>query len=227
VSSEQRKWRTWQRAEDSIFWAEQELDEEPWTAAYGFVARDGALTLAEVRIFPTRDTPAERGYGPAERSERRDLGEWSKDSDLVPRGGLSTRVMRLLRPGEAMSEAFNQVWVENEELRRMLEHAVAQPLIAERTAARPSKPRRDPVILARVAVLYEQALSERKRPNRYIHERLKGGQYQVAERTVGGLVSDARAAGYLTPAARKGSASGSATDAAHAVLRERERATKR
>jgi hypothetical protein len=220
--TEQRRkwgWRTWQRIEPeqrAIYWAEHELGEEPWTAAYGFVEREGVLTLAEMRIFPTRDAGTERSANITERVDRLHLGEWGREPDVVPRGGLPTRTIRLARPGEALAEAFTYV------ARQNTPHSVnVSPHIvrADAKAKRPAKPRRDPLLLARVAVLYEQAMVDGVRPNVHIHDELKHSPHQVSPRTVAGLVRAARAAGYLTPSGQRGSASGRATKTAHELLK--------
>ncbi len=223
MTSEQRKWgwRTWQRVERDprpIYWAEHELGDEPWTAAYGFVEREGALTLAELRIFPTRDAAGDRSADLSERVDRRDLGEWDRDPALVPRGGLPTRVLRLAKPGEALAEAFTYVARKD-----TLHSANVSPHIvrADAKSKRPARPRRDPTLLVRVALLYEEAMTAGVPPHSYIFDALQGTKDQIARRTVAGLVRDARAADYLTPAT-KGSASGRATQAAHDLLREHE-----
>jgi hypothetical protein len=77
------------------------------------------------------------------------------------------------------------------------------------------------ILLARVAVTYERALTERQHPNSAIYEELKSKSSISFERnSVPGLVRAARAAGYLTPAI-KGRASGRATTAAHALVNNR------
>lgn len=210
-------WRTWQPVETDrppIFWVEHELPEEPWTAAYGFVARDDDLALAEVRIFPTRNIAQDRGGDPRQR--KREIAEWSRKANLVPIPGIPARVLRMLRPGAAQSVALDHVLRTD----TAAGHAGDFSVRADRGAPRATKPRRDPRLLARVALLYEDATTqetERFAPNDYIYNNLLGTEYQLARRSIEKVVSDARKAGYLTPAVR-GRPGGRATPAAHELL---------
>ena len=209
-------WRSWQPIEpdrEPRLWVEHETPLEPWTAAYAFVSRGEDLTLCEVRLFPTRDTPADRS--PNVRKRRRGLGEWSGDLELVPESGMPARVLRLLKPGEALNVALASVLQSD----TPAGNAGAFSVRADRAARKPSKPRRDPRLLARVAVLYDQAMrsgSACTAPNRYVYERLQGTEHQLARRSIEAIVTEARQVGYLTPAT-KGRPSGRATAAAHAL----------
>jgi hypothetical protein len=186
--------------------------EEPWTVTLAYTSRDGALTLAAVYVFPTVNDPADRSMNPNERE--RDWGEWRQDTDLVPPGGLSIRKLRDLNTSAALSVALANVPRPGSGL------AAAGFVAAGRAAARP---RQEPALLARVAVLYEQAREEGRQPNPYIFERLQEPpNQQVAKRTVADLIRQARAAGFLPPTTQ-GRASGRATQAAHDLLREHKR----
>jgi hypothetical protein len=190
---------------------EFEFAEEPWTVTLGFVSHGDELVLADVRIFPTRDTPDDRSLNPNDR--KRKWGEWSWDPELVPPGGLTMRTIRKLSIGGAVSTAVANV-------PRPDGYLGDAGFVTAHHARVRSKPdehvrRRKPELLARVALLYERARAEGRAPNKLIYAEL-ATVWPVAESTVPGLVRAARAAGYLTPAI-KGRASGSATAAAHAL----------
>lgn len=204
-----------------IFWVEHELDEEPWTAAYGLVTVDGSLAVAEVRLFPTRSAPAERSS--AVRQRKRAIGEWSRDPALVPPGGIPTRVVRSLQVPTALRVGLERVLRTDTPAGNAGLYAVR----ADRQPSRPRKRRRDPRLLARVAVLYEQALSSeaainrktgRHSPNEFIYRQLRGTDDAVARRTVEALVRAARDDGYLVETRGRGRAGGTATKAAHDLV---------
>ena len=200
---------------------EFELVEEPWTVTAGFVSHGDELVLADIRIFPTRDTPAERSLNPNERDRK--WGEWSWDPDLVPAGGLTMRMIRTLSIGAAARTALANVPSGPDDPYMGLLSGVGF-VEGSRLARGRQKPsgldlrRRRPELLARIALVYERAVVEGEPPNKTIHKELFNTPWQVAKSSVPGLVRAARAAGYLTPAI-KGRASGRATAAAHAVLR--------
>lgn len=207
------EWRTMQPVEpgnEPMFWVEHDSPEEPWIVAYGFVGRSGKLALAEVRVFPLR--PSER------RSRRRLLGTWKRDPKLVPDVGLSARVLRTLRPGEALRIALASVLPSDLAAGNAGDFSVR----ADRAAPRQTKPRRDPQLLALVAVLYEQAMSSPRTavsPGAYVWSRLRNTEHQYARRSVERLIREARNAGFLSRAT-KGRAGGRATQAAHELCRK-------
>jgi len=195
---------------------EFELD-EPWTVTATFLNHGDELVLADIRIFPTRDTTGERGL-PGDRRRQREWGDWSWDPDLVPAGGLTMRTVRKLSIGGAVREALANV--------PRLDGYLSGVGFVEASHSRVRQKsddhvrRRRPELLARVALVYERAVVEGEPPNKTIHKELLNTPSQVAESSVPGLVRAARAAGYLTTAI-KGRASGRATAAAHALVDKR------
>ena len=223
------RFRTWQQkaraGKPAVSFVEFELD-ELWTAALGFLNHDDELVLAEIRIFPTRDTPAERSLNPNERDPThggRKWGEWSWDPDVVPPSGLTMRTIRALNIGGAKLAALANVPRPGD-----LGDGDVGFVTASRLARARSddlRRRRDPELLARVALLYDRAVNTepRENPNDAIYEWLTKSVWgpfastTFARTSVPGLVRAARAAGYLTPAT-KGRASGRASAAAHALV---------
>jgi hypothetical protein len=207
------------RAERARSWVEFEL-EGPWTVTLGFVNHGEELVLADVRIFPTRHTPGERGLNPRDRNSKkgRDWGDWSWDPDIVPAGGLTARKLRTLRLGDAMKVALANLLSSGHPADAGF--VTARRLVRLRPA-NDDRRRRSPELLARVALVYEHACAAGEHPNDKIHDNLTGSDPWWFDRsTVPSLVRAARAAGYLTPAT-KGRASGRATAAAHALVNER------
>jgi hypothetical protein len=190
---------------EPTFWVEHDSPEEPWAVAYGFVGRGGTLALAEVRVFPLQ--ASER------RSRRRLLGTWNRNAKLVPDAGLPARVLRALRPGEALRIALASVLPSDLAAGNAGNFSVR----ADRAGQRQTKPRRDPKLLALVAVLYEQAMASSETvasPGAYVWSRLQNTEHQYARRSVERLIREARHAGLLSKAT-KGRAGGRATQAAH------------
>jgi hypothetical protein len=206
---------------------EFELDDGPWTVTCGFVKHGDELVLADLRIFPTRDTSPERGLNPNERNgdDGRDWGDWSWDPDLVPTGGLTMRTVRTLRVGDAVRAALANVPEPGGDLDDF--GFVAARRLTSRRVQGEDLRRRPPELLARVAVVYENAVAAGKHPGDRIYQELSGASasgdsaevvsWSFERSTVPSLVRAARAAGYLTPAI-KGRAHGKATAAAHALV---------
>lgn len=206
-------YRTWQDRERGLSFVEWEL-EEPWTVTLAFTDHDGELALAVLQVFPTKDEPSERGSGPVERDTRkggRDWGEWRYEPGLVPRAGLAVRTLRQINVSGAIQAALRAVPRPESRL------AAAGFVAADRPAGRQAKLRQDPVLLARVAVLYERARAEHQSPNSFIYAELQKTNDHVAQRTVAGLIRQARARGFL-PQTSQGRPSDRATKAAHDLL---------
>lgn len=97
---------------DALWWTEP-IDDR-WTAAYRYVLQDGALVVAEVRVFPD-DTPVLRLRARAQMLGLPFEGFWSGDvlgseeaAASVPRGGLTARKLRQLhlRGANAMTDRY-------------------------------------------------------------------------------------------------------------------------
>ncbi len=191
-------------------WAEIDLD-DTWTAAYRLVEREGQLVIAEIRVFPTvgeNDRAFARWDG-TRPLRRRALGEWSGTSQDVPDGGLPAAVHREVVLLDALERAYRQA----EEAGSMLPPEIGT-IAGSRVEPRGGK-RRDPDLLARVAILYDKAdrASDRK-PIQYIQKHLPG--YSASN--VRKIVQEARYIGFLTPAPRPGVSGGRATAAAYRAL---------
>jgi hypothetical protein len=218
VPQTQVEFRTWQqKGPPAKSWVEFEL-EEPWTVTLGFVNRGEELLLADVRIFPTRASGAERSLHP--NKSKRKWGDWSWEPDVVPPGGLTMRTVRTLSIGAAVSAALAEVPKPGGYLGDAGFVAASRARVRQKSDDHAR--RRRPELLARVALVYERAVVEGEPPNKTIHKELANTPWQVAESSVPGLVRAARAAGYLTPAVKgRGRASGHATAAAHAFVTKR------
>jgi hypothetical protein len=83
------------REQGDTVWVTTALD--PWVAAYRCVRRDGALVVAEVRVFP-REREGDIVDAAAE-------GLWSGRAEITPPGGLPSALLRALKPGSALREA--------------------------------------------------------------------------------------------------------------------------
>lgn len=59
-----------------------EVPDPIWTVAYRLIVQSQGIAVAEIRVYPTE--PATEG----------DAGEWSREADRVPDGGLSGRRLR-------------------------------------------------------------------------------------------------------------------------------------
>jgi hypothetical protein len=193
--------------------------EEPWTVTLGFIHHGDELVLADVRIFPTQNTPGERGLNPRDRNSKkgRDWGDWSWDPELVPAGGLTARKLRTLRLGDAMKVALANLPSPDDHPDLADAGFVTARRSVRKRPANDDRRRRSPELLARVALVYEDACAEGEHPNDKIHDNLGSDPWWFDRSTVPSLVRAARAAGYLTPAI-KGRAHGKATAAAHALV---------
>lgn len=219
--------RFWQARDGSAGWYEEDLG-DGWTAAYLVVAQeDGQVVVAETRLFPTPSPhdegmwitnemgePVEKGptFIVSDSDIEREPGTWSGDLSSIPSGGQRTRThLRELKTESVLSSSFAR---------------------SERFAARNAtsaigdkprdkrKPRRDPKLLAKVAVFYSEAREAGSRkPNEEVLLRLCEDNLDVSRGTVGDLVRAARRPenGFLSPTSR-GRAGGSATRKAYDLL---------
>jgi hypothetical protein len=161
-----------------------------WVAFYRIVNQNGAPVVGEVRIFPS------------EPQGERPIGTWSGEvrgtAASVPLGGITGRLLRRVR-------------IDHQSLAplvRLRQGAPAESLLAWAIEKRdfrarrqlrrrpgPGRPRTRPEVLARAAVVYEQALRHRRPPLQAIARQLR-----VKVSTARGLASRARKDGFLEPA---------------------------
>lgn len=184
-------------------WIEVDIDDE-WTAAYRVVPSRDTLVIGELRVFP-------RTIGAF------DPGSWSHAGADVPPGGLPTKVLRKIKVGLVLRFAQRQT-------RSVAEAAGMLPGdLGERLtqvalpAGKPNRRRgrRNPTLLARVAVEYERAYEST--PKSPIPQLAKSIPHR-SEQALRDLVRDARVDGFLSPARGPGAAGGRATQKARDVL---------
>jgi hypothetical protein len=206
------RYRPFQVRGSAISWVEFETV-EPWTVTFGFTAREGALELAEVHIFPTRDDQTERGWNFLHRG--RAAGDWSRDVSLVPPGGLTSRAVREMTGNlnEALRVALDAVPPTDSYL------ATVGFVTADRRTNRPpaARPRHADDKLALVSVFYGRAVRDGNATARYVAEQLTARGFRCAPNSVPNLVSAARDRGFLTKSSKQGRASGQATEKAESV----------
>lgn len=75
-------------------WLEVVLDDQ-WMAAYRFANQGGGPVIAEVRVFPWDETLKQRQSGEWG-------GEWLGVNAVVPKGGVTSRLLRRLKVGSHM-----------------------------------------------------------------------------------------------------------------------------
>ncbi len=153
-------------------WVEQMLDPD-WVALYRFAWQDGGPVLAEVHVVPQeapggflgRDTP--RGWDAPPGSWRHFLSGTFGHLGRLPRGGLSARSLRRLKPRNALGDWFMDAreaillglhdhpgWKGASE--RMWQRHQERLGLAEPSEQRP-EPR--PLRLARIARLYSDGVA--------------------------------------------------------------------
>jgi hypothetical protein len=198
-----------------------EVDIDGWTFAYRLVERAGEMVVAEVRFFPREPDPEGTSIdhpklgrvtvhqSVGEGLPRRRYGTWSGESDSVPPGGVPARVLRQATPGEALRLAFAAS-------RDIPPPEEFEPLAERRH--RGKRKRRDELLLAHIALHYEQACHDQSAaPAKAVRERLRAQGLFYERSTVRGLIREARKQGFLTKWQR-GTLS-VATDKAHALLK--------
>ena len=186
-------------------WAEIDLD-DAWTVAIQLVEQAGRLVCAEVRIFPT--LPEERSLSRNEQQRR--LGETRTGLADVPAGGMRAGLLRDVQ----LQDLLEQAYQEAERAAGVLPSEVG--VIAGSRVELRGRKRRDPDLLARVAILYAEAVrAGNHKPIQYIRERIPSH----SESAIRKFVQEARVVGFLTAAPRPGVAGGDATDAAYRALR--------
>jgi hypothetical protein len=201
---------------DTVF--EQEIGDD-WRVFYRIVNQDGVPVVGEVRLYPL------------EPQGSRPEGTWSGEvlgtAASVPLGGITASLLRRVRIDyQALAR-----------LVRLRRGAPEKSLIAwaierrdfrterRRRSRRPGagRPQTRPEVLARAAVIYEQALRRRRPPLQAISKQLG-----MKVSTVRGLVARTRRDGFLEPAkAKQGVLHGRATKRAKALWRRSRNARRR
>jgi hypothetical protein len=200
-------------------WLEVDIDD--WTCAFRLAEQAGEMVVAEVRFFPKELEPegtwidhpklgrvmVHQSIG--EGLPRRRYGTWSCEPDSIPRGGVQARVLRQVKPGEALRLAFGA------------SRGIPPPEEFESLAERRYKGkrrRRDELLLAHVALRYEQACHDQSvAPAKAVRERLRAEGLFYERSTVRDLIREARKQGFLTKWQR--GALSVATDKTHALLK--------
>jgi hypothetical protein len=185
-----------------------EVPDEDWTVAYLLTVQSGSLVVAEVRVYPTE---------PAMEAKP---GEWSRDPNRVPKGGVTGRRLRQV----GVTEHHRHTEQIIEELRMKMGDEAFETLMAERgfsdhqvsilaTAEGLSKDRA--TRLAQIAALYVAAVSNGERsPVARVAEQLGMVRSSIRDQ-----LHDARTMGLLEGSS-VGVARGSLTTKARKLLDE-------
>ncbi len=133
------------REESATQWIESVLP-LGWVVSYRIVRKDDHVVVGEARIHP--------------RENNSDPGEWSRNPDSVPEGGLKTAVVRALKIGEPLRELpkvldqmrsqFPGATARIERRHRFTNAVLTEPV-------RPGRRGRDPRSLAEIARSYVAA----------------------------------------------------------------------
>jgi len=181
-------------------WVRHSLDEE-WVVAYRITEQNGEHVVDEVRVYPRE---------PDEES-RRAVG-WSGDPGAVQLGGITTRLLRKVKVGTALAAGDDSIQAIG---------TVLPPALAPKgkVAHRPRRRRRDDLLLALVAIRYDDARAAGSpTPARNACELLRElDNLYYAPGSVRQLIAAARKRGFITPT-REGAGKGRATDDARAVI---------
>jgi hypothetical protein len=200
-------------------WLEVDLDE--WISAFRMAEQAGELVVAEVRFFPKEPEPEgewiddpktgrrfKAQFSIGEENQRRDYGSWSGNPANIPPGGVPARLLRTVRPGAALQLGVYGV--------RAIPPQPAFEKLAERRH-RPKRTKRDPLLLARIAVLHEQLSLDRSRsPSMTAWKLLEAAGIHYTRETVRDLVRHARKSGFLSAYTPR--ADSTATPKAHDLL---------
>jgi hypothetical protein len=177
------EWKTYDSARDYVI---LEVPAEDWTVAYLLAVQHGGFVVAEIRIFPTE---------PAGEAEP---GEWTREVDRVPVGGLTGRRLRSVgvtahrthadvihdTVREAMGDAAFEAFMDERGLseERLAAFAATLELSSDRLTR-----------LAQIAGLYVTATNKgSSSPVAVVAERLS-----VSRSSVRDQLHDAREAGLL------------------------------
>ena len=183
-----------------------------WTAEYSLVVQGDSLIVSEVRIYPSAyDEGARLGM-------TSDGYAIPLDGTAIPRGGITSRATRLIRPPRAIRsllsdpQAVIMLGVGGGDWRAAAEKATA--MIENR-----SLPRRER--LAVVAALYAHGIAEQGgRINARIADAFREAGVERTASQVRDDVYAARSAGLLSEGGGHGRAAGELTDKALRILDE-------
>lgn len=199
----------------SVFYIE--VPDDQWTAVYGLTIKDGAITVAEMRIHPT-DTPGMYVTDP---------GEWSRNEAEIPKGGLTTSILRRFHVPDVwrhMPEIMSRL---NEELgkdrfltlfrSRGIPKEVIEALSPSSTTG--GEPNSRLVLLARIAKAYTDELAQ---GNLHYASPL-AQRFNYSKATIRTYVSQARKEGLLTTPPARRQPGGELTELADALLAQADR----
>jgi hypothetical protein len=166
-----------------------EVQHGPWIAAYAITVDEGQPVVAELRVTPTARVPA---------------------------GGLTARMLRELKPGAAVAEAYAEMGLDADRPPRRFAKARKQP-------TRPGRRGRDDSFYANIAWEYVRALTARSRhPVADTAEVLRKNDLHYSDAYVRDAIAEARRRGLLTPA-RRGRAGGRLTEKGRKLCFEQEK----
>ncbi len=206
-------------------WAVDKLG-DAWIVALRLTVQDGQPVIAEARIFPNDpsdpDFPSDLPGLPAGIGDRAMRGEWTPNGNAVPRGGLTTRMIRRVHTGDLsgtiakklrhINEAFRPVGDDTPSIVE-LAGGPGWDAVVHRAQQQPAGLFRDQR-LAMTAALYVDACQQDPRhANRQVAEQLAIPVEHVRDR-----IYAARVAGLLTAGPGKGRAGGRLTDEAQEIL---------
>jgi hypothetical protein len=196
------------RGDPTRIWVIAELSDR-WSVGYLCRLDDGRLTIVQLLAFPY------------EKGEKLVAPELDANS-AIPAGGLTTRVLRNIRPAAHLQEAITQLrerYLDDEIWGPVVESLwrVDARALVPRPTSRGRKPH-SPTFLATVAALYVAALDRgSKQPLNDVVSGLERQKRHYSKPHVRDLIRRARREGYLTRT-QKGRAGGLLTEKAEQAL---------
>ena len=199
---------------DRLIGARESKIDDGWVMCEIYELVDGRRVVAEVRIYPT--PPGwylEPDYKPVATHVRM-FGERAYKDDVVPRGGVTARLMQRARLGHRHAE---DVIVD---YRKTLKERFGDKAAERFDATLGEVPRRrggpalPDIYYADIAVQYEMCCNSGSRsPIKDLTEALK-----VSDAKIRSDIRRARQKGFLEPATMMGAAGGEATEKAHQLV---------
>jgi hypothetical protein len=185
----------------SGLWIEMDPARSQWTAAARLIDQDGALAVAELRVFP-RPSDIE--------DHRRPLGE-PEPRRLSVRGGITTRVVRAIPLGTFTKAAESYL--------RKVTHEETREVAADERLSTAGRQRRGRILDAfLVYVVQAYACAREQGDSRGVHKAV-AKELKLTPGRVRDLICIARKRGLMTRALAQGKGGGDLTPKGRAVLR--------
>lgn len=213
-----REYIRWMAEATGPIWAED--DANGWTIAARMVLRDGEWVAAEFRMFPTTEQPAPGTWSENPTDVPGKRGLTATDIDKAGFFPLVTEATRRLQAPDLSGDDIRDDYLIDNWIDLIGSGGVQPNDLASHQPKRRGRPGLDPVELAEIADLYDQAMAAgEKKPIQWIADQLnEDNQALISQR-----VSKARKRGFLTPAPAKGVMGGRATTKTTEIINARKR----